>query len=144
MQLNQPVRVSIPVSVDKPYRLYSSEDGLLWTAENNGLPFTASGGRLDFMTPHFTYFALTDGTAIPPPSCNIVASQSQVTNGSSVTLSWGSTHAISARISPSLGNVTLSGSTLVVPPNDTGTPYILTVGNVSNVTSTCQVIVTAV
>lgn len=62
MSLSQAVKIQVPVSGNKQYTVYTSEDGFSWSPQENGNSLTSQGGKLSFQTNHFSYFALVDLT----------------------------------------------------------------------------------
>lgn len=57
--------------------------------------------------------------APPVPTCTFSASPTSITSGASATLTWNTTEATSASITPTVGSIALSGSTSVSPLADT-------------------------
>lgn len=96
-----------------------------------------------FRTQRFSYFALVVPTPTIPPTCSISASTSQVTNGSSVTLTWTSQNALQASLA-GFGDQAVQGTQNIVPPNSTSTLYTLTVIGEDSASSTCQVSITTI
>lgn len=144
MELNKPITVTVPATANKEYRVITSEDGLNWSNVGSGaLVPSGVSGKASFRTQKFSYFALVVPAPVIPPSCSIVASTNQVMNGGSTMLTWTSQNAKSASLA-TIGNQSLQGSLNVVPPSDTGTSYILTVVGDGNITSSCQVVITAI
>ncbi|NDK07809.1 DUF1800 family protein [Candidatus Gracilibacteria bacterium] len=63
MQLNQDVKIEIPVSnTTGTYKIVTSEDGLNWTELARKNETVLSGSTLGFYTNKFSYFALVEGT----------------------------------------------------------------------------------
>ena len=81
-----------------------------------------------------------DGGHAPPPTVTLSASPSSIDRGQSTTLTWSSTSAESAEITPDIGMVPTSG-TRKVSPNVT-TTYRITVTGADGQTATASVTVT--
>jgi hypothetical protein len=144
MELNRPITVSVPVTANKQYRVITSEDGLNWSLVGSGSKLSSGAeGKLAFRTQRFSYFGLVVAPPAILPSCSISASASQVTNGSSVTLTWSSQNALQASLD-GVGNQSIQGTQYIVPPNSTNTLYTLTVVGEDSISSTCQVSVTTI
>ncbi len=114
-----------PSNATTPYTLSVSNPS--WTNS-----CTASVTAMPVVTPPVT----------PPPSCTISISPNTVTNGSGAILSWSMTNSSTGILNP--GNVSLwaSGSTIIVPPSNATTSYIISMNNGSGIWF-CSAAVTA-
>ncbi len=83
-----------------------------------------------------------DGGQAPPPTVTLSASPTSIERGQSATLTWSSTSAESAEITPDLGEVPTSGSRKVSP--NTITTYRITVRGTGDQTKTASATVTVV
>ena len=81
-----------------------------------------------------------DGGQAPPPTVTLSASPTSIDRGQNVTLTWSSTNAESAEISPDIGMVPTSGSRTVTP--NVTTTYRITVTGTDGQTATASVTVT--
>lgn len=79
---------------------------------------------------------VTVGTSGIAPSCWITLSPYSYSYQQQATLSWGSTNATSAYISPNVGSVSTSGSQMVYPSGNQ--IYTMTVYNSQGQSATCQ------
>ncbi len=83
-----------------------------------------------------------DGGQAPPPTVTLSASPNSIDQGQSTTLTWSSTSAESAEITPGIGMVPTSGSRKVSP--NVTTTYRITVTGADGQTATASVTVTVV
>ncbi len=128
MELDRSVTLSFSgVSPSSEYRILRSEDGLSWIDQTGSTVFSDAAGRLSFDTSNFSYFAAVSAVPPPPPTCTVAVSMASVTDGTAVTVSWTSSGATAAALSPSVGSVALSGSVSAVPSAGTVTSYRLDV-----------------
>ena len=81
-----------------------------------------------------------DGGQAPPPTVTLSASPTSIDRGQSVTLTWSSTSAESAEITPDIGMVPMAGSRTVSP--SVTTTYRITVTGADGQTATASVTVT--
>ena len=81
-----------------------------------------------------------DGGQAPPPTVMLSASPTSIDRGQNVTLTWSSTNAESAEISPDIGMVPTGGSQTVTP--NVTTTYRITVTGTDGQTATASVTVT--
>ena len=83
-----------------------------------------------------------DGGQAPPPTVTLSASPNSIDRGQSATLTWSSTNAESAEITPGIGKAPTSGTRRVSPTRTT--TYRITVRGADGQTATASVTVTVV
>lgn len=124
MQLSNPVEVTITgATANTDYYVFTSEDGIAWKRQSP-TPYTSdASGNVVFDTDHFSLFTLAE---IPSsPICDLQVDDTTVPDGTTVNLSWNTFHADTVTLSPSIGNVGLTGSIGIIPPANTSTTYTL-------------------
>ena len=117
--------------------------GLLFLRSEDESPFAPLGLRFGKGTSSLSAvpaIRILDGDPFVPPTVTLSASPSSIDRGQSTTLTWSSTNAESAEITPDIGMVPSSGSR-EVSPNVT-TTYRITVTGPGGQTATASVKVT--
>ena len=128
MDLNRAITVQVAnLTPNQSYKIATSDNGTTWT-DLTGSGVTAdTDGTVSFRTGHLGYFAVISGSIIQAPTCTIQADTVSPLTGQPVNLSWNSTQADSANLSPDTGTVNVNGSLRVNP--SVPTAYTLTVTN---------------
>ena len=68
-----------------------------------------------FVTSTVFFIGIGNVLAATAPTCSVVASPSNINQGGSSTISWTSSNATSAYISPTIGSVSTSGARIISP-----------------------------